>query len=568
MSELEPVSAWSLRRLVRAHTLVPDLPVAVALCGDLRTVRVQPGDDDRDGTVTRALVRAVLLQYAVWHSPVEARLVVVASERSWPAWEWVKWLPHVAHPTLTDEVGQLRMVTSRAGEVAGWLSTSASAHPTSAGRAGPPRVLVVVDGVDVRRAGADWLDRPEVTVLRIEDVVRLGTAQRLGEGCPPLVRPGELRMVVEHARIGVRNGPDPDAEPNWIGRPDQLCLSEATALARRMARYRAPSTADPDAGRPLRTTVGLPELLGLATPQSVPVARARWRESPLDSMRVPIGLGESGEPVLLDLKESARGGSGPHGLCIGATGSGKSELLRTLVLGLAATHPSDELNMVLIDFKGGATFLGLSELPHVAAVITNLADELSLVDRMADALAGEINRRQEVLRAAGNLASVHDYERLRRTRPDLEPLPALLVVVDEFSELLAQRPELIDLLVSIGRLGRSLQMHLLLASQRIDEGRLRGLESHLSYRIALRTFSPAESRAVLGVPDAYHLPPMPGSGYLALGTDELVRFRAAYVSAPRTVGGLPDGGAASAVAVSRPRPFTAHRVGPSETDIA
>jgi len=85
--------------------------------------------------------------------------------------------------------------------------------------------------------------------------------------------------------------------------------------------------------------------------------------------------------------------------------------------------------------------------------------------------------------------------------------------------MLAQRPELVDLMVTIGRLGRSLQMHLLLASQRLDEGRLRGLESHLSYRIALRTFSPAESRAVLGVPDAYQLPPMPGSGYLALGTD-------------------------------------------------
>ena len=115
---------------------------------------------------------------------------------------------------------------------------------------------------------------------------------------------------------------------------------------------------------------------------------------------------------------------------------------------------------------------------------------------------------------------------------DLPPLPALLVVVDEFSELLAQRPELVDLLGTIGRLGRSLGIHLLLASQRLDEGRLRGLESHLSYRIALRTFSAAESRAVLGVPDAHRLPPAPGSAFLAIGHGELVRFRAAYVSGP------------------------------------
>ena len=126
---------------------------------------------------------------------------------------------------------------------------------------------------------------------------------------------------------------------------------------------------------------------------------------------------------MLDLKESAQGGSGPHGLCIGATGSGKSELLRTLVLGLAATHPPEALNFVLVDFKGGATFLGLAAMPHVSAVITNLADELSLVDRMADALAGEIMRRQEILRSAGNLASVTDYAAARRTRPELRPLP-------------------------------------------------------------------------------------------------------------------------------------------------
>ena len=104
-------------------------------------------------------------------------------------------------------------------------------------------------------------------------------------------------------------------------------------------------------------------------------------------------------------------------------------------------------------------------------------------------------------------------------------------MVDEFSELLAQRPELIDLLVTIGRIGRSLGLHLLLASQRLDEGRMRGLESHLSYRIALRTFSAAESRAVLGVPDAHRLA-APGSAFLAAGSDELVRFRASFVSGP------------------------------------
>ena len=224
---------------------------------------------------------------------------------------------------------------------------------------------------------------------------------------------------------------------------------------------------------------------------------------------------------------------GPHGLVIGATGSGKSEFLRTLVLGLAMTHSPEQLNMVLVDFKGGATFAGMSEMPHVSAVITNLENELTLVDRMQDALSGEMVRRQELLREAGNYASVRDYEKARAAG---EPPGAAAVACSSSStsspRCSSAKPEFIDLFVAIGRLGRSLGLHLLLASQRLEEGRLRGLESHLSYRIGLRTFSSAESRAVLGVPDAYELPPVPGLGYLKPDQSTLLRFKAAYVSGP------------------------------------
>ena len=247
---------------------------------------------------------------------------------------------------------------------------------------------------------------------------------------------------------------------------------------------------------------------------------------------MPIGIGDSGGLVHLDIKESAQQGMGPHGLVIGATGSGKSEFLRTLVLGLAMTHSSEQLNLVLVDFKGGATFAGMSDMPHVSAVITNLANELTLVDRMQDALSGEMTRRQELLRDAGNYASVRDYEKARANGEPLEPMPSLFIVVDEFSEMLSAKPEFIDLFVAIGRLGRSLGLHLLLASQRLEEGRLRGLESHLSYRVGLRTFSAGESRAVLGVPDAYELPAVPGLGYLKPDQSTLLRFKAAYVSGP------------------------------------
>ncbi|WP_349271086.1 type VII secretion protein EccC [Mycolicibacterium parafortuitum] len=305
---------------------------------------------------------------------------------------------------------------------------------------------------------------------------------------------------------------------------DVMSPADALAFARRIAGRRRDGTSRPRGRRDWCA------LTGIDDPTSIDVRR-RWAPRPeSDRLRAPIGVAEDGSVVVLDIKESAAGGLGPHGLCVGATGSGKSEFLRTLVLGMITDHPPELLNLVLVDFKGGATFLGLEKARHVAAVITNLADEAPLVSRMRDALSGEINRRQETLRSAGNLANIGEYARARTRGDGLPPLPALFVIVDEFSELLSRHPDFADLFVAIGRLGRSLGIHLLLASQRLDEGRLRGLETHLSYRICLKTFSAAESRAVLGVPDAYALPSEPGAGYLKTASGALTRFQTAFVS--------------------------------------
>jgi S-DNA-T family DNA segregation ATPase FtsK/SpoIIIE len=273
-------------------------------------------------------------------------------------------------------------------------------------------------------------------------------------------------------------------------------------------------------------------LLGVDNPAAPNLPALRARPAPEDRLRVPIGLGEDGQPVFLDLKESAQHGMGPHGLCVGATGSGKSELLRSIVLGLAVRHSAQEVAFLLADFKGTATFEPLAGLPHVAGIVTGLEGDPLLVGRLREAVSGELDRRQALLRAAGGLPSVHEYQRASASLHDLEPLPTLVLVIDEFSELLVAEPDLIDLFVQVGRVGRALGVHLLLASQRLDESRLRGLDTYLSYRIGLRTFSASESRAVLGYPDAYHLPPDPGAGFLkADTTDVLIRFKASYVSA-------------------------------------
>src|SRR5699024_5659782 len=157
-------------------------------------------------------------------------------------------------------------------------------------------------------------------------------------------------------------------------------------------------------------------------------------------------------------------------------------------------------------------------ISHVAGVITNLEDDAALIERVHASLSGEVQRRQQVLRDAGNVPNIADYQYKREHDPNLPPLPHLLVIIDEFGELLTARPDFIELFLSIGRIGRSIGVHLLLSSQRIEGGKLRGLDTYLSYRLGLRTFSEEESRTVLNTPDAFHLPALPGFGYLKVDT--------------------------------------------------
>jgi ESX secretion system protein EccC len=521
--DLDPLCAGALRRFIRTHARVPDLPVGMSLRSFTRVAVA--GDLAAAG----GMVRAMIAQIAVFHSPEDVRISICAAPERAPWWEWVKWLPHNMHPTEHDAAGPVRLMARNMRQLEAMLGPELKDRPRFArGKAGLlPHHVVILDGV--RPGKDDQLGGDGVEGVTLIDL----TGNGLGPADPTVLRlwvaAGQLDMAARD-----RAGADVMSQ---VGVPDTLSLPEAEALARQLAPLRpAQGSAAGDDALSMNTT--LTALLGVEDPQALDVA-ALWRQRPARSrLRVPIGLDGGGQPVELDIKESAQGGMGPHGLVIGATGSGKSELLRTLVLGLALTHPPDMLNFVLVDFKGGATFLGLESLSHVSAVITNLEQELPLVDRMREALHGELVRRQELLRSAGNYASVRDYERDRERGAQLTPVPTLFIVLDEFSELLSAKPEFIDLFVMIGRLGRSLGVHLLLASQRLEEGRLRGLDTQLSYRIGLRTFSAAESRIVLGVPDAYELPSRPGSGYLKIDVADMARFKAAYVSGPAAGDGI------------------------------
>ena len=527
VDRVDPAAASAVHRLLAVHRVQPRLP-AIA---DLRACdRIEVCGQEEEEEEARSLARAMICSAAALESPEHLAIAVLARDDTLPGWDWVKWLPHAWSPSATDALGPRRMVSTDVRDLAALLPRGLAEPRTDAGMERPnPHILLIVDG-GLLPPGSDLVPgggRPGLTVLEVA-----GRYDELDDAAT-------LRLVLDTASSSDSGRPVISVqrlrETPLRAEADRCDLATAEALARRLAPLHLADTRierDSATAGGVTSTPDLMDLLGLGEVRQYDPAIA-WRPRPArDRLRVPIGIADDGRPVHLDLKESAQQGMGPHGLVVGATGSGKSELLRTLVLGLALTHSPEQLNMVLVDFKGGATFAGMSGLPHVSAMITNLEHELTLVDRMQDALSGELVRRQELLRAAGNYASVRDYARARATGAQLPPLPSLFIVVDEFSEMLSAKPEFIDLFVAIGRLGRSLGLHLLLASQRLEEGRLRGLESHLSYRVGLRTFSAQESRTVLGAPDAYELPPVPGLGLLAPDQSTLLRFRAAYVSGP------------------------------------
>ncbi|MCR2794338.1 type VII secretion protein EccCa [Microbacterium sp. zg.Y625] len=540
LAQLDPVAASAAHRFMLTHEIQRDIPLGVVLADYARLEIVGPDEE-----AIRALARALVAGAATLHDPEDLIVAIVAGERQAPHWEWAKWLPHVMSPRVEDRLGPARMIASSLDELEDVLPTQLRDRPRfGAGEGLTPHVLLVLDGVE-SRAGD-----PIVGGEGMQGVTVIDLPQRWGE----LTHPSTARVALADAapsRVAGGSGrgrgraaasaPPPRAEFIDLTRgtelftPDAMSIAEAEATARRLMPLRARPTRVEDA--PVaQGQRELTELLALPDVRAIDFDRAWSGRLERDRLRVPIGQDTSGAPLVLDIKEAAQQGSGPHGIMVGATGSGKSEVLRTLVLALAMTHSPEQLNFVLVDFKGGATFAGMASMPHVSAVITNLGSELALVDRFQDALQGEITRRQELLRAAGNFANVGEYEKARRGgRTDLAPLPALLVVVDEFSELLSAKPEFVESFLNIGRVGRSLYVHLLLASQRLEEGKLRGLDTYLSYRIGLRTFSAAESRTIIGTPDAYTLPQEPGVGFLKSDTETLVQFRAAYVSGkPKT----------------------------------
>jgi len=442
------------------------------------------------GPQAAAVARSAIAQLTVQCGPADLRLMVVTDRPD--RWDWCRRLPHLLGPDGTASVvddGELPDVLA--------AETAFQRH-----------TVLITDMAALLAARTSHLRRvlaggPHALLAVLADHDH-GTPQ----WCTAILTTG----------VGPMAGWVPDTAASLLplrARIAGLGERQAFALAAALAHHRDPE--DPAAAAAaVPREVALADVLGGVAAAPATILGAWAAAGPDPRPRTPLGTAADGV-VDVDLVRD-----GPHGLVAGTTGSGKSELLRTLVAGLAASCPPTHLTFVLVDYKGGATFDACTRLPHVVGVITDL--DGGLADRALRSLHAELRRREGVLRDHG----VADLADLRAVAPAVV-LPRLVVVIDEFAALVAEQPAFLHALVGVAQRGRSLGVHLLLATQRPNGVISDDIRANTNLRLALRLQDDADSLDVIGDRAAATLPrAVPGRAVLRLGPDEYVTFQTAH----------------------------------------
>ncbi len=455
------------------------------------------------GTAATAVVTSIVVQLATWVGPADWRLVVVADDAD--AWDWCRWLPHAAgaeRPRVVD-ADDADVVAA----VLGRLDDGDTRH-----------VVVVTDRADVLAQRTGPLRRFVAAAPSVAVVVAVADGDSAPAMCTSLLDIGSIGRA--------RWLPDTTAAPG--GEPVHaagLATPDARAVARGLAGLHDPE--DPcGAADALATSVSLGAMCvrhGTGAIDDAIAIAAAWRSGgPDPSPSAAVGLTADGV-VEIDLSRD-----GPHALVAGTTGSGKSELLRTLVVSLAARCSPEHLTFVLVDYKGGATFDACAELPHTVGVVTDLDDRLA--ERALVSLDAEIRRRERILRRAG-VGDLTEYRGL--TDRARGALPRLVVVIDEFATLAAELPDFLSALVGIAQRGRSLGVHLVLATQRPGGVVSDDIRANTNLRLALRLQDVADARDVVGDDGPVRFPRgTPGRTMLRLGPGEHVVFQSARSTGP------------------------------------
>ena len=452
-----------------------------------------------DAVASAALLRSLVVQAAVLHGPADLRVAVLTSPGRVADWDWVKWLPHAA------------------GEAGPMVAADGEAHAALVEgllRGGRQLTLLVDDAAVAAGAGGAALRALLAGEgAAVAALVAAPAVERLPARCTTIVALCDADGTAEVRQAGAGGG------------HRVLAAGVDVAAARRTATVLAGlhDGDGSDAAADLPERVTLLELLDLPEVTADAVT-ARWAAGL--GLSAVLGVSTHG-PLAVDLVAD-----GPHGLIAGTTGAGKSELLRTLVAGLALTASPDDVTFVLIDYKGGSAFDACARLPHTVGVVTDL--DGNLAERALRCLEAELRHRERLLRDAG-AGDLDEYRRRAGT-----PLPRLLIVVDEFATLVAELGDFVRRLVGVAQRGRSLGVHLLLATQRPSGAVDDHIRANTNLRIALRVQDPGDSADVIGTDAAAALDRrVPGRAYVRFGPGEILPLQTAITGAPADAGDEP-----------------------------
>ncbi|MGH8884619.1 MAG: FtsK/SpoIIIE domain-containing protein [Egibacteraceae bacterium] len=468
-----------------------------------------------DRACSVALARSLVCQAAVHHGPADLRIAVLTDPDEASAWEWTKWLPHTRD---FDAGGGARLLADRPDDADALLRSLLEAgqarmtSQTGQERETGPVLLTVIDAIGL----TEGRNAPARTLLRgdagpVAGIVLASTTDRLPAVCTTVV---ELLDP-----FGTANLAAPQRGEGVEGLVAAgVSVETARACALTLARFEDPEIATAGASLPARVDLTALFADDVFDPE---VLTRRWQVGGDDPGAVaPIGVTEDGV-LTLDMVRD-----GPHGLVGGTTGSGKSELLRSLVAGLALGADPQHLNFVLVDYKGGSAFDECARLPHTVGLVTDLDAQLG--ERALRCLEAELHYRERLLREAG-ATDLPAYLRLPAAAET--PLPRLVVIIDEFATMAAELPDFMEALVGIAQRGRSLGVHLLLATQRPSGAVKDNIRANTNLRIALRVQDVGDSTDVIGVRDAARIGRgQPGRAYVRLGPSEVVPIQTALVT--------------------------------------
>ena len=455
--------------------------------------------------------QGLLMQIAALHSYHDVRIAVLTDESSVSQWNWARWLPHV----FTSEDRELRMVAftpSDVHDVVSYLEEVLTIRKNNAserisqdneaegGKDAPPLPHYVIFCTNYSILEDELIIRQLLTNRHGMTLVMLGKDMT---GLPK-----ECRVVLNveggKGHIHYSEGTNREVDFEY---PDRSLVK---TFSREMAPLRVQDVAENAA---IPTLVSFLDIYGVRRTEDLEVWRMWTENHTYEGLRSVIGYRAGSQPFVLDISDRFHG---PHGLIAGTTGSGKSVMLEPYILSLALNYSPRQVQFILIDYKGGGMADSFRELPHVAGIIDNLQGP-RVIDRALASLNGEIHRRERIFKEV-QINNINDYTRQYGDTPGRE-MPHLVIIVDEFAELKSEQPEFMGELVSASRVGRSLGIHLILATQKPSNSVSDEIWANSRFHLCLRVQTRQDSMEMLKRPDAAYIKGM-GRCFIQIGNDE------------------------------------------------